>query len=378
VRDIENEEAYNIESPNYFNNKIEFGFVFPPEFDNQKQQIFLDNFKSNKFFSKYKYIENNQNFTYLNYEEYFGQFEKKKRSNETTPTYDIKQNKSNETTPKYNNTQNKSNETTPKYNNTQNKSNETTAKYNNTQNKSNETISKYNNTQNKSNETVPKYNITQNKDTKTSEKVDVENISNEVVNNEYGEFEEIKEYKIKIFNSEDEIESEKKKSLKSDGFDFYVFEFSSLTRYSLRYMYYDDQELYEKIREIGYGGHNIYFDTETFSFQSIINKSIIKMLVPNSQDFIISEKLLDMKGYSTTEKENTVQEFIPLFMIFYFVPCICNLLVILVIEKETKIKESLVIIGLKKSYFWLSWAIIYGIIDLFSSNLIIVAINYVK
>jgi len=141
---------------------------------------------------------------------------------------------------------------------------------------------------------------------------------------------------------------------------------------------YGNSELYERLRSRSDGYHGVYFNSKTLTFQLIINKSIIKMLTSNSQDFKVSEKLLDMKGYSKTVKENTVQEFIPLFMIFYFVPCICNLLVILVIEKETKIKESLVIIGLKKSYFWLSWAVVYGIIVLFSSIFVTIAMIYAK
>lgn len=61
-------------------------------------------------------------------------------------------------------------------------------------------------------------------------------------------------------------------------------------------------------------------------------------------------------------------------MLYFFVPCISSLLILLVIEKESKIKESLVIIGLKRSSFWISWAITYAIVILISSSIVICAI----
>ncbi|ORX45952.1 hypothetical protein BCR36DRAFT_372441 [Piromyces finnis] len=246
---LENLETYSDGSLLY---KVEFGFIFPPEFDNQKRQIFLNNFKSNKFFDKFNYLENNQNFT----------------------------------------------------------------------------------------------------------------LDNEKVNN-------VHEYKIKILENEEESEKELKKSEK-EYFIYYSVIFTSLIKYTIGVYYME--ELYEKIKnvEFNYIMDNEYFDEFEYvsKYQTIINKSIIKMLSPNSQDFSISYTLLDRNSYTEKTKENTIQSFVPLFMLFYFIPCICNLLVLLVIEKETKIKESLVIIGLKKSSFWVSWAITYGIIILFTSIIV--------
>ncbi|OUM58755.1 hypothetical protein PIROE2DRAFT_64215, partial [Piromyces sp. E2] len=68
---IEKIENFKLkEFDDYVNNmssyQVEFGFIFPPEFDNQKQQIFLKYFKSNKFFNKFNYLETNQDFTKSN------------------------------------------------------------------------------------------------------------------------------------------------------------------------------------------------------------------------------------------------------------------------------------------------------------------------
>jgi len=57
-------------------------------------------------------------------------------------------------------------------------------------------------------------------------------------------------------------------------------------------------------------------------------------------------------------------------MLFCFVPCINSLLNLLVVEKETRIKEFLVIIGLKRSIFWFSWIVIYWFIIIVSVPLV--------
>jgi len=297
-------------------------------FDNQKQQFIINNFKSSKYLSHYEYIENNQNFT------------------------DHKFNK----------------EILPPFK----RSEEIPIAVNNQQ----------------YDKVIPKENTIQNEGAVVDENTNTRPVlSGEypiiplVASDENTIQKENKEtygkYKIKIYKNEEEIEVDRKKSYKDPHYEFYVFEFSSLTKYSLRFRYRSDDELYERIKEkSSYDFRDEYYDN--YVFQSIINKSIIKMLAPNSQDFNISEKKLDRISESKTFKSNTAQIFVPLFMVFYFVPCICNLLVILVIEKETKIKESLVIIGLQKSFFWLSWAIVYGFIILLSSIIVSIAMIYFK
>ncbi|OUM58754.1 hypothetical protein PIROE2DRAFT_47675, partial [Piromyces sp. E2] len=100
------------------------------------------------------------------------------------------------------------------------------------------------------------------------------------------------------------------------------------------------------------------------------------MISPTSQDFNISYTLLDRNSFVQKTKENNIQDLLPLFILFYFIPCVCNLLVFLVIEKESKIKESLVIIGLKKTSFWISWAITYGFIILISSMVVTAVMTF--
>lgn len=58
---------------------------------------------------------------------------------------------------------------------------------------------------------------------------------------------------------------------------------------------------------------------------------------------------------------------IPLYMVMALSQFITYLLILIVGEKENKIKEGMKIMGLRDSVFWLSWFIIYGIFVLFLS-----------
>lgn len=58
---------------------------------------------------------------------------------------------------------------------------------------------------------------------------------------------------------------------------------------------------------------------------------------------------------------------IPLYMVMALSQFITYLLILIVGEKENKIKEGMKIMGLKDSVFWLSWFMIYGAFVLFLS-----------
>ena len=184
----------------------------------------------------------------------------------------------------------------------------------------------------------------------------------------------VSEFKIKVYKNEEEFETERRK-LDYDV-DLFIFQFYSLTKYSLRYEDFIHGELYDEIKS----KRHIYYNSEYWiddnlqksQCQAIVNKAIIKTLAPSSQDFQISFTMLDRQGTLENIRTYGSAELIPFCMLFYFVPCVCNLLVLLVIEKETKIKESLIIVGLKKSFFWTSWSIVYAAIILLSSIIVTV------
>jgi len=106
-----------------------------------------------------------------------------------------------------------------------------------------------------------------------------------------------------------------------------------------------------------------------YLIQALTDNAIYKTLTnsTNSKNIHIYTKTMDIEDISRTIiKQSSLESFI-LYMTLFFAPSILALLNHLVVEKESKIKESMLIIGLKNSSFWLSWAIIYSFIILFNS-----------
>ncbi|ORY22414.1 P-loop containing nucleoside triphosphate hydrolase protein [Neocallimastix californiae] len=159
------------------------------------------------------------------------------------------------------------------------------------------------------------------------------------------------EMKINVLNNEQELYSQYHAKI---NFFQYGIKFISPTEksYILDYDYYDPIQTASII-------------------QMCIDKAIIKTVSNKFNDVSIKveTKPMDQQKFSLEYSVNSMKSYIPFLMIVYFIPYICNLLNYLVIEKETKIKNSLIIIGLRKSNIWISWAIVYGVIIIVSSIL---------
>jgi len=56
-------------------------------------------------------------------------------------------------------------------------------------------------------------------------------------------------------------------------------------------------------------------------------------------------------------------EIFPLALILMFVPPVFNMVSMLVREKETRIKESMYMMGMSKAAYWLSWYVYYTLIS---------------
>jgi len=365
-REFEEEDIINYEivsldssSNSFFFNSV-FGFIFSPDFDNQKQQFIINSFKSSKIFSEMKYIEPNQNFTkpHKIYDDYSEEIQIVNNMSKRNEQVKVANNNAVRN-------KNKSTNTTttaePKIGNTNITGNSTT--YNVTTNgqpqlENNNTIGNITTT----------YNVT---------------TTNNVNTTTTNENKETYQFKIKIFKNEEELNKELKileeKMDKDELFiDLIAFEFSSLTKYSIRYKYYWGKELIENIKDTeGYPRHDM-LSNSNYIFQTIINKIIIKMLAPNSQDFSLAGTILDKKGCVGTKKDEGFLTFFPLFFLFSYIPCVNSLLVLLVIEKESKIKDSLIIVGLKRSSFWISWAITYGMVIIINTGIAMVPILHYK
>ncbi|KAF5301097.1 hypothetical protein FQA39_LY10916 [Lamprigera yunnana] len=90
----------------------------------------------------------------------------------------------------------------------------------------------------------------------------------------------------------------------------------------------------------------------------------------NRNNTVVPHLLLEMfpKEAFTGNWMVVFRVIIPLYMVMALSQFVAYLLILIVGEKETKIKEGIKIMGLKDSVFWLSWFIIYGCFVLFLST----------
>jgi len=332
--------------------KLEFGFVFPPNFNKQEQNSIIDNFKKSIIFDKFSFIDSNSNFTEFSNENEFI-FDENDMSNsnsdihhdETDNNDNVKDDVEKVKRSKVNNNDDNTNESN---------ANDNTTDTNELNTKDNTTDANKSNTHDKTTET----NIS-NPNDKTTDTTEMNY-----------------EIKINVFDNESNLINKYKKFYFHDGINplisFYGIVFTSSTEYTLRFN--GNNELKNELKT-----DSITLYSDLYTVQALIEKAIIKTLTASSsnyKDYSITRKVMDRSGYEYIEKINTIQSLIPFFMLFYFVPCICSLLNQLVIEKECRIKESLIIIGLRRSTFWLSWAITYGIIIIVSSVIVSIVMHF--
>ena len=186
-------------------------------------------------------------------------------------------------------------------------------------------------------------------------------------------------FNITVVNNLSEI-TENSKSKEKDGFLCGIV-FDTTTEYSIYILdsgisFQNSFELY--IFESFSPKSDIF--NEFYLIQALTSNAIYKTLTnsTNSKNIYISTKTMDLDGISeSTILQSSIESFI-LYMTLFFAPSILALLNHLVVEKESKIKESMLIIGLKNSSFWLSWAIIYSFIILFNSIIATIIIYHYK
>ncbi|XP_043274650.1 ABC transporter A family member 1-like isoform X2 [Venturia canescens] len=107
---------------------------------------------------------------------------------------------------------------------------------------------------------------------------------------------------------------------------------------------------------------NNYFYSGFLALQMIIDITKIRLDTGNA-DITVPDVKLEMfpkKAY-TADWMVAFRVVFPLYMVMALSQFITYLLILIVGEKENKIKEGMKIMGLKDSVFWLSWFIIYAI-----------------
>nr|CAH7743826.1 unnamed protein product [Callosobruchus chinensis] len=110
---------------------------------------------------------------------------------------------------------------------------------------------------------------------------------------------------------------------------------------------------------------NQYYFSGFLALQALLDYT--KIRIDTNSDLKIPQLLLEMfpKKAHTGTWMVVIRVLIPIYMVTSLSQFITYLLILIVGEKENKIKEGMKIMGLKDSVFWLSWFIIYGIFVLF-------------
>lgn len=113
---------------------------------------------------------------------------------------------------------------------------------------------------------------------------------------------------------------------------------------------------------------NNYLHSGFLALQMIMDTTKIRLDTGNN-DVSVPDIKLEMfpKEAFTADWMLAFRVVIPLFMVLALSQFVTYLLILIVGEKENKIKEGMKIMGLKDSVFWLSWFIIYGVFVLLLS-----------
>lgn len=118
---------------------------------------------------------------------------------------------------------------------------------------------------------------------------------------------------------------------------------------------------------------NNYFYSGFMALQLIMDITKIRMDTGNT-DITVPDVKLQMfpKEAFTADWMLAFRVVIPLYMVLALSQFITYLLILIVGEKENKIKEGMKIMGLKDSVFWMSWFIIYSIFVLVLSAVAVI------
>ncbi|XP_024942835.1 ATP-binding cassette sub-family A member 5 [Cephus cinctus] len=118
---------------------------------------------------------------------------------------------------------------------------------------------------------------------------------------------------------------------------------------------------------------NNYIYSGFMALQMLIETTKIRLDIANT-NISVPDVMLEMfpKEAYTANWMLAFRVVIPLYMVLALSQFITYLLILIVGEKENKIKEGMKIMGLKDSVFWLSWFIIYGIFVLLLSAVAVI------
>jgi ATP-binding cassette subfamily A (ABC1) protein 5 len=121
---------------------------------------------------------------------------------------------------------------------------------------------------------------------------------------------------------------------------------------------------------------NAYYYSGFTAIQSLIDNEWIKEKHAAHEEVSLEVRTLPKPGFSSS-METILRAMVPIYLTFSMAQFIGPMLMVVVDEKEKRIKESLRMVGLRDSAFWLSWFLVYALLISCTSLIASILVNFV-
>lgn len=133
------------------------------------------------------------------------------------------------------------------------------------------------------------------------------------------------------------------------------------------------------IRDLGYTRAMIQTEAETYThnflqLQLSIDQALIQAKTNQTISFSPYLQKLGSPAIEYNSTEDTFNNLIGMYLTFIFVNHLCIIVSYMIYEKESKIKEGMVMAGLNRIAYWLSWFVIYAAFIAISAVLITIVL----
>ncbi|CAL8379474.1 unnamed protein product [Gadus morhua 'NCC'] len=187
--------------------------------------------------------------------------------------------------------------------------------------------------------------------------------------------------RLEMFSSEEELENA---SLhEPSGFVGVVFLDAAATSYRLRYPYNQlplPSDYTESIANCFASSLNCraanYWYSGFIRLQTLIDSTIIQMQTKRSVWSEMNLRVVMMGQPGSVEVQKFSHALISIYLVLTFTPFVTFLIVNVVAEKEQRLKDTMTMMGLYDTAFWLSWGLLYAGLVLIMSVLMALIATY--
>uniref|UniRef100_T1JC73 ABC transporter domain-containing protein n=1 Tax=Strigamia maritima TaxID=126957 RepID=T1JC73_STRMM len=122
---------------------------------------------------------------------------------------------------------------------------------------------------------------------------------------------------------------------------------------------------------------NRYFISGFAQLQMLIDSALIRMYTQKDYYKPDVHLMLFPKGRYVASTEY-LRSFVPLYVVLSFSSYVTYVVILIVGEKEKKIRETMKMMGLKDSVYWMSWLVVYSMFLLFVCSIMSILMYYTK